>query len=128
MDFIQLDPERDHFQQVLIDKVLRHLNSEADENLKLRVALLLAINLLQFEDCMIAADFCDTMLTTFEPLAKHFEPSNEHQFCGGYKVARAKDWNDHIKVLMNKECLEYVGGRFLDRSGEIESGDQETDS
>ena len=103
---------------MLVDKVLEHLDSEEDENLKLRIALLLAINMLQVEDWMIAADFCDTMLTTFEPLAKHFEPDNEHPFCGGYKVVRAKDENDHVKVLMNSEFLEYVGGRYLDRADE----------
>jgi hypothetical protein len=122
MDFIQLDPERDYFQQLLIDKVLAHLKSETDENLKLRITLLLAINLLQVEDCMTAADFCDTMLTTFEPLAKHFEPDNEHAFCGGYKVVRVKDDNGHFKVIMNREFLDYVVGRWLDRSGDAEPG------
>ena len=103
---------------MLIDNALAHLKSEKDDNLKLRSALLLAINMLQVQDCMIVADFCDTMLTTFEPLAKHFEPDNEHPLCGGYKVVREKDENDHVKVLMDRQFLDYVGGRHIDRSEE----------
>lgn len=119
MDYIELNPQRDHLQTMIIDDVLKHLKSEKDENLALRTALLLAVNLLQMEDDLPAVDFCNAMLGSFAPLARHFEENgNEHPFCGGYKAIRAKDENENLKVLIPTEYIHYVGGSNLADEGE----------
>lgn len=87
---------------------------QKDDNLALRTALLLAVNLLQMEDDLPAVDFCNAMLGYFAPLARHFdENDNEHPFCGGYKAVRAKDENENLKVLIPTEYIRYVGGSKL---------------
>jgi hypothetical protein len=123
VDYIQLDPRRDLLEQWINESVLQHSHSEVDENLKLRIALILAVRLLQDEDDMVAVDFCNTMLIDFQPLARHFEPDNEHTLCGGYKCLRVKDANDNIKVAIPTEFIEFVGGRHLERSSDQPEGD-----
>jgi hypothetical protein len=114
MDYIELNPPRDHLQTMIIDDVLKHLKAGKDDNLALRTALLLAVNLLQMEDDLPAVDFCNAMLGYFAPLARHFdENDNQHPFCGGYKAVRAKDENDNLKVLIPTEYIRYVGGSNL---------------
>lgn len=118
MELLEINPQRDYLSQLVIDDVLKHLTSEQDSQTALRIALLLAINLLQAEDDAIAVDFCTTMLTAFPPLSEAFAEGNTHQFCGGYKVVRAKDENDNVKILVPQEYIEYLAGPFLDRSGD----------
>lgn len=115
MDLITLDPPRDHLQTMIIDDVLKHLKSETDDRKKLRIALLLAINLLQAEDDFPACDLCDALLGYFPELADHFDSDNLHDLVGGYKCMRVKDENDHLKILIPNEYVEYLAGPYLDR-------------
>ena len=116
MKLLEVSPQRDYLNQLVIDDVLKHLMTEQDPQAALRIALLLAINLLQAEDDAIAVDFCTTMLTAFPPLSEAFAEDQTHHFCGGYKVIRAKDENDNVKVLVPREYVEYRAGPLLDRS------------
>jgi hypothetical protein len=116
MELIELNPQRDHLQTMIIDDVLKHLKSENDTEKALRIALLLAINLLQFEDDFPASDFVEAMLAHFEPLIGHFDQDGLHPLCGGYNVALCTDENGNLKIALPTEYIRYVGGSALDES------------
>lgn len=116
MDLIGLEPNRDHLETMIMDDVLKHLRNEPDREKALRIALLLAVRLLQYEDDLVACDFVEAMLGYFKPLTDHFDENNEHPFAGGYKVLRCKDENENLKIATPTEYIRYVGGSFLDQS------------
>ena len=103
MDTIRLEPNRDLIQERIVEAVLRDLPDHRDE--KLRIALLLAVNLLQYEDDAVATRFCNYMLDELEPLANQFADTGEHAFCGKHKVARVQEDDKNSKLAFSVEFL-----------------------